>query len=867
MQLKNIRLRSAWYTLILLASIVPALVLAPWLSQKAHELLLENSLLKEELYHTELSINLELETKRLTSVLVNKADPMTHALSYDDQQHVHMLIDKIISREPIFNTISVYNPDMTLIAAKRVGHHLPKTITKNSPSFVVPLAGRVFLGSPSELDDHHFEFNIAVPIADKQEVIAVMIGTINIKTFWYTIKNAIPSHESKVYLIDGRGSLLTSSAESIHKQGDLLSSSKVVRSLLAEKDWHDTQAYIGFENTSVFGIGTLVDALQWGIISEVSERPIVAGIMPSLIALIVTIIFLHIFFALISLLFTGYLLNPISEFARVMKVATTGDYQHSDLHLSQFKEISTLSEAFNTMISQIDQRERTLTNMRYAMDHAGESILITNKDGVIEYVNATFCMMSGYTAEEAMGHNPSALIKSGSQDSKFYKQMWNTIRSGKTWAGELTDQKKDGTTYPISMTVSPIFSGEKITHFIAIQKDITDQRLLEDQLRQSQKMEAIGTLVGGIAHDFNNMLAGITGNLFLAKRIIYSGQDPEHATEKLIKAEELCQNAATMISHLLTFARKGMIDTQELTINDIVSQSLELVQHSIADTVTVTPVLTAEPLTVLCDSAQLQQIIINLLNNARDAVEDIKNPRIEFSLSRNIPKADFFQTHPSATYHPYALIKISDNGCGIENEDLEHIFDPFFTTKSVGKGTGLGLSMVYGAMQNLSGFIHVESTVGIGTTFYLYFPIISTTEKNEIDTLMHDENIAQNTIGQTITILLADDEDEVRQTTAEVLYSLDYHVLQACDGPQAVEAFQTHKDTIDLAILDVVMPHFAGVELAEKLRAINPNLPIIFVTGYDRHLVLGGEKMSNTEVLTKPVDFTTLENTIAMLKG
>ena len=859
---KKISLRSAWYALILMASILPAIVLAPWLSQQAHDILLENNMLKEELFHKEVAIHLMLEAKRLTSVLINKADPIAVFSSEGEAKSIDALIDRMSQREPIFNTITVYNHLAQAVHTKILGHHTSKPMSVNDPAFVIPMRGRTFLGSPIKLADKHYEFIIAVPLMVNDVVIGVLSATVNINEFWASIKNIIPKHDSVVYLVDGRGSLLFSIENSRLVQGELLSDKQIVRSLLANKPWHEKISYHGFEGTKVFGIGTLVENLHWGIISEISEAPILASIIPVLLTLSLIVLLFHIVFGLMGLFFSGDLLNPISKLAQIMKQASKGDYTHI-ADRSRYQEIDVLASSFNQMIQEIDSRENALMKMRHAMDYAGESIIITSADGIIEYVNATFCESTGYSIQETLGRKPNELINSSMQSQGFYEQLWQQISSGETWSGELMDCKKDGTLYPIAMSISPIYTDGKITHFMALQRDITKQRILEEQLRQSQKMEAVGTLVGGIAHDFNNMLAGIMGSIYLAKKKIRRAVKLDEAEEKLNGAEALCRQAATMISHLLIFARKGILDKKPLSINEAVGKFFEFAQHSIPENVKMTCSVCQEPMMIHGDGTQLQQMLLNLLNNANDAVKGRPSPSIQLSLSRDIPEAAFFQKNPDAKYEPHASIIVKDNGCGIAPEDLSHIFEPFFTTKEVGQGTGLGLSMVYGAMANLSAYLHVESRLGQGTTFYLYFPILEESQEREQQQVKGARAMGHK--HSKITILLADDEQALRETTAEVLMELDYHVIEAKDGPDAVEKFKAHKDEISIAILDVVMPHFGGVELATELRNINSNLPVIFVTGYDKYQVLNGKPFPNSEILTKPTDFSVLDKVIDKL--
>jgi len=865
---KKISLRSAWYVLIFAASILPAIVLAPWLSQQANDILLENAMLKEELFHKEVAINLTLEAKRLTSVLVNKSDPIATFASNDNRQSIQALINTMSAREPILNTITVYNHLAHVVMTRKLADHTSKLITINDPSFVIPMSGRTFLGSPVRLSDKHFEFIISVPLVVNDEVIGVLSATVNINEFWAHIKSSIPEHDSMIYMVDGRGSLLTALENSQLAQGDLLSDKQIVRSLLANKPWHEKTSYLGFEGEQVFGIGTLADNLQWGIISEVSEGPILATIIPVLLTLSLIVLLLHIVFGLVSLFFTGYLLNPISDLAHVMRQASKGDYTHH-AHSSRYQEIDMLVSCFNKMIEEIDNREHSLMKMGHAMDQAGDAVMITSADGIIEYVNATFCKHMGYSSMEAVGSKSKKFVSKSMQPKAFYKKIWLQLVPGENWSGELNARRKDGTVFPIAMNISPIYADGKITHFIALQKDITEQRILEDKLRQSQKMEAVGTLVGGIAHDFNNMLAGIMGGIYLAKKKIRQGIKLDEAEAKLSGVEELCRQAATMISHLLVFARKGILEKKELSINKAVTKFLEFAQHSVSEDVKVTCSLCQEPMTIYGDAAQLQQVLLNLLNNANDAVKDRSDPSIQVSLSRDVPGEAFFQRNPDAKFEAYASIIVSDNGSGISEENLNHVFEPFFTTKEVGQGTGLGLSMVYGAMTNLSAYIHVESTLDVGTTFYLYFPIMK--EARVLETQCAEqaqgtgELQAMDDKQSKVTVLLADDEQSLRETTAEVLIELGYHVIEAKDGPDAVEMFKAHKDEIGIAILDVVMPFFGGVKLATQLRSMNSDLPVIFVTGYDKEQVLNGKPFPNSDILTKPADFEVMDATIYKL--
>jgi len=248
-----------------------------------------------------------------------------------------------------------------------------------------------------------------------------------------------------------------------------------------------------------------------------------------------------------------------------------------------------------------------------------------------------------------------------------------------------------------------------------------------------------------------------------------------------------------------------------------------------------------------------------LINNARDALEGSDKPSMTIRLSSFISDDAFMQKHACSQIDQYAHLSVADNGIGISDEHLEHLFEPFYTTKEEGKGTGLGLSMVFGAIETHKGFIEVESKEGEGTTFHIYIPLL---ESIELETTQDEDEIISSKGQDVELILLADDEQQVRETTAEVLESMGYKVLQAEDGNVAADVFKEHQHMCCLVILDIVMPHCGGVEAATNIRNINPNVPILFVSGYDKEKVMKDNQLSNIQVLSKPIELNKLESII-----
>lgn len=487
--------------------------------------------------------------------------------------------------------------------------------------------------------------------------------------------------------------------------------------------------------------------------------------------------------------------------------------------------------------------EEQLLKLSQAIMQSPVAIVITDRQGQIEFANPMFTEISGYDASEVIGRTPR-MLKAENTSAEIYHNLWGTITSGRVWSGELHNRQKNGDYFWVHSTISPIRGGSgEISHFMSFMEDISERKKLEEQLRQSQKMEAVGQLAGGVAHDFNNILTVIIGfGEMLHQKI--AGNDPRRGDlDQILNAAD---RAAQLTHSLLAFSRKQVMMFQQVELNGLAQKHLQFLDRIIGEDVTLRTAFTPVALNVLADMGQLEQVLMNLAANARDAMPGGG----ELCISTDAVRLDreFYLQHGYGNPGDYALITIADTGSGMSAEVVEKIFEPFFTTKAPGRGTGLGLSIVYGIIKQHGGYITIDSQLGRGTTFYIYLPMVEARREP-----LHKKAVAVPD-GGSETILVVEDDPAVRQLSESVLTTFGYRVILAESGAEALALFKAHRDRISLALVDLIMPKMNGKELCEALKRESPNLKVLFQSGYTADLLQNrGILVDGVDLIMKPV--------------
>ncbi|MFI5214077.1 MAG: PAS domain S-box protein, partial [Gemmatimonadales bacterium] len=479
-----------------------------------------------------------------------------------------------------------------------------------------------------------------------------------------------------------------------------------------------------------------------------------------------------------------------------------------------------------------------------AMRQVAEIAVITDRDGTIEYVNPTFERVTGFTRGEAIGQTPR-LLRSGVHDADVYRKIWETLLAGDVYTGMLVNAKKSGEHYTAEVVITPLRDERGvITHFVELQRDVTVERELQEQLRQAQKMEEVGRLAGGIAHDFNNLLTAI---LSYVDFVLFALGADHPAREDAEQVRGAALKAAGLTRQLLAFSRRQVLQPRLLDLNGVVAEMERLLRRLIGEHIVLKTRLAPGLGAVRADPSQIEQVIVNLAVNARDAMPQGGVLSIETGLADEREVRSHSSKMPVAP-GPYVVLRIADTGTGMDAETRRRLFEPFFTTKERGQGTGLGLATIYGIIKQSGGYIWVESEPGAGTTFTVHLP-----QAGAPAAAPAAASILKESLRGTETVLLVEDDRAVRDLGRRSLVDQGYHVLEAGNGAEAVKLANAYDGPIHLLLTDVVMPEMGGRALAEALGATRPDMALLFVSGYNEDAVIQhGVQESGLPFLQKP---------------
>ncbi|MHA1452567.1 MAG: PAS domain-containing hybrid sensor histidine kinase/response regulator, partial [Promethearchaeota archaeon] len=507
---------------------------------------------------------------------------------------------------------------------------------------------------------------------------------------------------------------------------------------------------------------------------------------------------------------------------------------HNEIHFVVYLQDITLQK----------RNEMELNKLFNATEQSPISIVITDTSGKIEYVNPKFCDLTGYRHEELIGHNPRVL-KSGYTTPQEYIKLWETIQNGDIWQGIFRNVKKNGDFFWENATISPIFNSEGIiTHFLGLKEDITEKITLQEQLQHSQKMEAMGRLAGGISHDFNNILTVIMGTAQLLQHDMIDDSTRDSLSE-IVKASN---RAASLTRQLLAFSKKQLLKPKLVNLNRVLHEMENMVRRILPENIQLLLEVHNQPITIKVDKVQLEQVILNLVINAKEAMPDGGELKI----------ASFVNSkHVGNQLKYFGSLSLADTGEGMDEQTKLRLFEPFFTTKT--KGTGLGLATVYGIIAQSNGEIEVQSEIGKGSKFLINFPLSLNAVSEEEEII-----IKKSEWKGTETILLIEDEEAVRKVLNQILTNEGYSVWEAENGESAVLNYSHLVEKIDLIISDVIMPIMGGVEVVSKFHELDPTLKVLFVSGYagDENTV-----KNHDAFITKPIERVQLLKKIREILG
>lgn len=502
-------------------------------------------------------------------------------------------------------------------------------------------------------------------------------------------------------------------------------------------------------------------------------------------------------------------------------------------------------------ITESKNATRERDRLARAIEHVSEIVIITDHLGTVQYVNPAFERLSGISRSSISGASITAL-EAAATPSQTIQDMLATVHQGKLWTGHYRYSQIKGRQLTINATVTPIHdTSGKISNYVSVQRDITEEQQLETQLNQSRKMEALGTLAGGIAHDFNNILMAIIGFNELA---IKQAEQDSRQRSHLERVAQAGARARDLVQQILTFSRRNEFELRTLDIIPLINESIKLLGATLPANISIVQDFQCDKAQVMADSGQIQQIIMNLCTNGAQALPH-QGGSIRITIDRIELSQQVTAAHPSLKPGPYIEIGVGDTGIGMSPEVQQKIFDPFFTTKLPGEGTGMGLSVVHGTVRQLGGDIFVRSSEGVGTLITIYLPQADNSQRpNAVRTSSRP--------GKGEHILFIDDEEAISSLVENGLAELGYQVTSFTSPLEAVKAFEKSPEAFDAVISDIAMPQMDGGELARSLIRIRPEIPILLCTGNAESLGPNSDLLPKQRILVKPISIEDMSSAI-----
>ncbi len=885
-------LKHIWVALILFAVIAPAIMVMYWFGNHLYDNQLSHVLKIEQKANESLRDQIEFEVKRLKTLLINKSDPLSFLLDRKDDpqalREINGLIKNVVEREPAINGVIIISRHADVIAVvetelnlkgnkllsaealNEAGIHWGFDKSKEYPEVVIPSLGRTYIGSP-KIHAGRFVFKIAVPIG--QPVKAILIAELEVEKLWPADayeEHGIKTEQMRDYILDRRGSLVTTIQDSDYQPGDIMTHLAITRTALINEEWSTDTSYIGATNEPVYGTITTIPTLNWTLVSEVIVSEVTRPIREQLVKLFLLTLFGLFLFIGFTLYLTRKTINPILQISDAVDQVAKGNYQF-DLKPSAIRELDNLVTGFNNMAKARSHAENLLREREETLRSSETWLAEAQRVAHVGSWNLNLTTGKAKWSEEQyrlFGYEPNSfepvpedfLARLHDEDKERVMQALDRPFQGgnQDYHAEFRIVLPDKQERVVSERGRLVYDKQgKPQYYIGTTFDITEFKHIEETLRRSQKMEVIGQLTGGIAHDFNNILGIILGNLSFLKRQL-AGDDK--ALKRVNNADKAAQRAADLTRQLLGSSSKQAQKNLPTNINRVIKNMDSLISRSITPEVEVEHSLIDDLWLTEIDSDDFESALLNMVINARDAMP--KGGKLIIETSNKVLDAAYAERNPNVVPGEYVELAVSDTGIGIPKENMDRVFEPFFTTKTQDKGTGLGMGMVLGFSLRSKGHIKIYSEPGIGTTIRCFLP--------RSDSVTEEQNTAVIEVGilprGNETILVVDDDEDLLELAQQYLKELGYTTVPASSGQQALKLL-AERPSIDLLFSDVVMPDgMNGYELAEEAVTILPEIRILLTSGYtSTSIIKNGQARFKANLLSKPYSQDTLAKRIRLM--